>query len=122
MVDLPDLPTVRQIIEAPWYVGLGFVIWLAARAGWNQLEKRWEHERAHELERWRHENQLELELLEQAREGGAEIRATAEAVRALRVTGHADHPQPQSPVEGAGDRDPDPPRRTGGGMRRRRAR
>lgn len=117
-----DLPTVRQITEAPWYVGLGFVIWLAARAGWNQLEKRWEHERALELERWRHEIQLELELVEQAREGGAEIRATAEAVRSLRATGHGDDSQPQQTVESTGDRNPDPPRRTGGGMRRRRAR
>lgn len=121
-MDLPDMQTVRQISESPWYVGLGALVLLAGKLGWAELEKRWAHRRAIELEKWRHEHNYELELLEHAGEGASAVRAAAEAVRSLRTTQPGADPAEKPPLENVGVADPAPGQRPGGRGRRRRGR
>lgn len=85
MADLEDLALVRQILEAPWYVGLGCLSAVAAGIGWRQLERRWAFGRRLELERWRHQQKLELELLDHL-EDPDHLRAAAEAIASVRRT------------------------------------
>lgn len=122
MVDLPNMQFIRQVYESPWYVGLTALALLAGKLGWNELEKRWAHQRELELEQWRHQNNFELELLEHAGEGDAAVRAAAEAVRTLRTTNPSPDPQEKPPMANPGLADSSSGQRPGRPGHRRRGR
>jgi len=108
MADLQDLALVRQILESPWYVGLGCACTVAAWAGWRQLERQWAHQRRLELEKWRHQQRLEIEMLDHA-EDPDQLRATAEALAAVRRTDPQGSGHDRGRKDFPGDRRQDPP-------------